>query len=153
MHWQSIFSEDDSAFQALDQLYTQILCCVPTRSRPCLVDILCTVVHFGALSVASIETLLELQPGDVALTLRRVQSLLSVPSDTIHRIFVYHASLIDFLHEAARSGEFCVSNTHRRMNLGRLVLKALSFDSTPMQSQSSLYTLAWCVELPSNKGD
>ncbi|KAJ7194576.1 hypothetical protein GGX14DRAFT_377899, partial [Mycena pura] len=134
MHWQSIPSEDDFPFQALDQLYTQILCCVPTRSRSRLVDILCTVVHFGFLSVASIETLLELQPGDVALTLRRVQSLLSVPLDATKQMFVYHASLIDFLHDTTRSGEFCdcVSTTHQRMNLGRLVLKALSCESTPI---------------------
>ncbi|KAJ7194569.1 hypothetical protein GGX14DRAFT_377923, partial [Mycena pura] len=154
MHWQSIPSEDDSPFQALDQLYTQILCCVPTRSRPRLVDILCTIVHFGSLSVASIETLLELQSGDVALTLRRVQSLLLVPSDTTcwQRISVYHASLIDFLHDAARSGEFCVSNTCLRMNLGRAVLKALSCESTPIQSQWSLYILARCVGRKNSKG-
>ncbi|KAJ7194573.1 hypothetical protein GGX14DRAFT_527473 [Mycena pura] len=171
MHWQSIPSEDDSPFEALDQLYTQILCCVPTRSRRSrLVDILCTVVHFGFLSVANIETLLELQPGDVALTLRRVQSLLSVPSDTTQRIIVYHASLVDFLHDTPRSGEFCVSNTRQRMNLGRFVLKALSCESTPtsitlrpfwewsqgtlpgpsIQSRSSPYRLAWCVEHPSS---
>ncbi|KAJ7206758.1 hypothetical protein GGX14DRAFT_366846 [Mycena pura] len=144
MHWQNTPSDHDSPFQALDQLYTQIFCCVPTRLRPRLVDILCTFVHFGSLSVANIETLLELRPGDVALTLRRVQSLLSVPSDTAQQIIAYHASLTDFLGDAARSGEFCVSNTRCRMNLGCSVLKALSCEST--HNQHSGLQVARCVK-------
>ncbi|KAJ7461897.1 hypothetical protein FB451DRAFT_475304, partial [Mycena latifolia] len=79
-------TECGTPFHALDKLYSQILRDTPFRSH--LLDILCTIVHGSSLrlSIKNIEKLLELDPGDVKLTLRRLQSLLLVPQDDTQSI-------------------------------------------------------------------
>ncbi|KAJ6570441.1 hypothetical protein DFH09DRAFT_1464105 [Mycena vulgaris] len=68
----------NAQFHALDELYLQILRDVPFQSR--IVDILGVIIHESAiLSVpatrVNIEQLLGLDPGDLALALRRLHSL------------------------------------------------------------------------------
>ncbi|KAJ7433086.1 hypothetical protein B0H11DRAFT_2122972 [Mycena galericulata] len=131
----------DRPFEALDQLYLQILSSAPARSR--LLPILCAIIE--GFSSRDIEELLELDPGDVNLTVRRLHSVLKVPSDDSRNILLYHESFRDFVADPARSGEFCVS-TLERMALARSVLKAYShmYDDRPLDRlQSSSQHVAW----------
>ncbi|KAF7362793.1 putative nwd2 protein [Mycena venus] len=122
VNWQSLPVHSDRPFEALDRLYKQILCSVPARPR--LLRILCALDNFPKLLSNDIEQLLELNPGDIGLSLRRLHSVFQVPSDG-SRISVHHASFWDFLHDPSRSGEFCVS-TLQRIELARSVLKTFA---------------------------
>ncbi|KAJ7766455.1 hypothetical protein B0H14DRAFT_2253018, partial [Mycena olivaceomarginata] len=122
VYWQTLPTDSDRPFAALDQLYTQILSCVPGRSR--LIHILTAITHFPRLALGDVERLLGLNPGDVGLSFRRLHSIFDMPSNG--QISVYHASIPDFLGDPTRSGEFCVSILQRRLELARSVLKALS---------------------------
>ncbi|KAJ7435434.1 hypothetical protein FB451DRAFT_272081 [Mycena latifolia] len=100
--------EFESPFEALDQLYIQILSTVPARSRSMLCDILCVVANFQLLP-GDIDRLLGLKPGDVGLILRCLHSVLKSPSK-YHEIGVHHASFLDFLKDPSRSSIFYVLN-------------------------------------------
>ncbi|KAJ7934426.1 hypothetical protein B0H13DRAFT_1591649, partial [Mycena leptocephala] len=97
-------SNSESPFDALNQLYTQILSRVPQRNRAKLCDILCVIVNFR-LCLAHIEQLLGLKPGDVQLILRCLHSVLDIPPDSsLHYVIhVHHASFLDFLRDPQRS--------------------------------------------------
>ncbi|KAJ6566163.1 hypothetical protein B0H19DRAFT_707208 [Mycena capillaripes] len=123
VNWQSLPIHYDRPFEALDQLYKQILCSVPARPR--LLRILCALDNFPKLLSSDIEQLLELNPGDIGLSLRRLHSVFQVPSDG-SRISVHHASFWDFLRDPSRSGEFCVG-AFQRIELARSVLKTFAY--------------------------
>ncbi|KAJ7351477.1 hypothetical protein DFH08DRAFT_694477, partial [Mycena albidolilacea] len=133
IHWQNLPIYSDRPFEALDQLYAQILCAAPARSR--LIRILCVLDNFPDISLREIDHLLQLNPGDARLSLRRLHSIFNVPSNG--DISVYHASIRDFLGDPTRSGEFCVRTLQRRMELARSVLKALSRRYKDSMYQSS----------------
>ena len=60
------------------------------------------------LSASGIEQLLGLKLVDVRLTLRRVHSVINVPSRSSDRLTAHHASFLDFLKEPMRSNIFHV---------------------------------------------
>ncbi|KAJ7799787.1 hypothetical protein B0H13DRAFT_1471315, partial [Mycena leptocephala] len=92
-------------FEALDQLYLYILRSSPARSR--FLPISCVILQVRlTLSLADIEQLVELNAGDVGLALRRLHSVLQVPSVDSRNISVYHASFLDFQGDPNRSDEF-----------------------------------------------
>jgi hypothetical protein len=143
--WQNISTHSDRPFEVLDQLYTQILRVARSRSR--LVRILCVLINFPELSLGEIEQLLQLNPGDVGLSLRRLHSVLQVPSDG-SSISVYHASFRDFLADPVRSNEFWVNTLEQRKELARSVLMALSYvfgNSTDRRLSSRSDHVAWYV--------
>ncbi|KAJ6523663.1 hypothetical protein DFH09DRAFT_937784, partial [Mycena vulgaris] len=129
-----------SPFHALDELYLQILRDVPFQSR--LIDILGVIIHGSAIprlpaTCVNIEQLLGLNPGDLALALRRLHSLLLVPSSETDSISLHHKSFRDFLLDPDRSGKFYVGIE----NLARSVLRALSQSSACVPSTH----VAWYV--------
>ncbi|KAJ7450479.1 NACHT domain-containing protein [Mycena latifolia] len=130
-------TECGTPFHALDKLYSQILCDVPSQSR--MLDILCVIVHGSMLrrSTRDIEKLLGLNLGDVKLTLRRLQSLLLVPQDETDIISLHHKSFPDFLIDPNRSGKFHL----QRKDMARLFLQALSHSPNNGPLRSTL--LAW----------
>ncbi|KAJ7705526.1 hypothetical protein B0H17DRAFT_1126337 [Mycena rosella] len=154
-----------SPFGALDQLYTQILSAVPARPR--LLRILCVIsagLH-SALRVTEIEQLLELRPGDMRLTLRRLQSVIQLPVDdetthfpgTVHnvldgyrdpslRVTVHHASFLDFLCNPTRSRTFYVAGVEHRTDLARQILKALSHLHTDSSFNKNGDHVAWNLD-------
>ncbi|KAJ7195857.1 NACHT domain-containing protein [Mycena rebaudengoi] len=121
----------ESPFSALDQLYTQILSTVPSHHR--LLPILRALEFFDfRLHPDGIEQVLELKPRDVQLILRGLHSVLRIPEpkDDNERwvgISVHHASFRDFLNDQSRSGEFYVGGPQHRVELGKSMLKALSY--------------------------
>ncbi|KAJ7626998.1 hypothetical protein FB45DRAFT_920465 [Roridomyces roridus] len=102
--------EDESPFAALDQLYIQILEAAPARSRQQLLPILSVLALQLGLSVPHIEQLLGLKTGDARLTLRRVHSVIKVPSDpkSSDPLQTHHASFLDFLNDQSRARAFHV---------------------------------------------
>ncbi|KAJ7443544.1 hypothetical protein FB451DRAFT_93029 [Mycena latifolia] len=117
-------NEFSSPFEALDQLYIQILSEVPMQSRPKLCDILCAIANFSLLP-GEIDQLLCLKPGDVWLTVRCLQSVLDMPSKQ-HLVMVHHGSFLDFLKDPGRSSVFQADSRHR-MTIARSVLKVLAY--------------------------
>ncbi|KAJ7450397.1 hypothetical protein FB451DRAFT_1146327 [Mycena latifolia] len=134
-------TECGTPFHALDELYSQILRDTPFQSR--LLDILCVIVHrvMFRLSSVNIEKLLGLDPGDVKLTLRRLQSLLHVPQDD--DISLHHKSFRDFLVDPSRSGKFHLGLKQCK-DLARSILQALS-QSPANKAPPSSTLVAWYV--------
>ncbi|KAJ7908063.1 hypothetical protein B0H13DRAFT_2498837, partial [Mycena leptocephala] len=121
-------TKDHSAlpFKALDELYLQILSGVSTQSRSKLCDILCVIANFS-LELRYIETLLDLESGDVSLILRDLHSVLNIGSED-KGITVHHASFLDFLNDRQRSSTFYIGlDSVHCMNVGCAILKALSW--------------------------
>ncbi|KAJ7735201.1 hypothetical protein B0H16DRAFT_134015 [Mycena metata] len=135
-------ANDDSClpFEALDQLYTQILTGVPARSRAKLCDILCLIANFR-LDLCYIEPLLDLKPCDVRLMLRNLHSVLNIGSDD-EKITVHHASFIDFLRNRQRSSVFYIGpDTEYHMNVACGVLKTFS-----QKLKDPWAEVAWALE-------
>ncbi|KAJ7925053.1 hypothetical protein B0H13DRAFT_2314847 [Mycena leptocephala] len=122
-------TNSEAPFEALDQLYIQILSGVPVQFR----SKLCDILQSGAVGVflvrpLQIDHLLGLQPGDVRLILRSLHSVLYIPSPySEEHIYVYHASFSEFLRDPRRSSMFHLNLEHR-MNVTRAVLKVASDD-------------------------
>lgn len=97
-------SAASSPFSGLDALYTQILSTVPQKHIPYLMSILemSTADNYQR-SLSDFELLLQLQPGDIYIILRRLHSLLAV---TDGMIYPHHASFSDYLENKERSGIF-----------------------------------------------
>ncbi|KAJ7906845.1 hypothetical protein B0H13DRAFT_1619113 [Mycena leptocephala] len=113
-------------FAALDQLYTQILSEVPARPELLkILTVITTKLSFKALSVTFIEQLLELDPGDVRLVLRGLQSVINLLEDD--EISTHHASFPDFLRDPTRAGIFYVGGCQHQTDLSRHIIKAFSY--------------------------
>ncbi|KAJ7434137.1 hypothetical protein FB451DRAFT_1470055, partial [Mycena latifolia] len=136
-------TECGTPFHALDELYSQILCDSPFQS--CMLDILCVIVHGSAfqLSIRNIEELLGLDPGDIKLTLRRLQSLLLVPQDETGIISLHHKSFRDFLINPNRSGKFHL-NPEKCKALAHSILRALSHSPANKAHPSSNH-VGWMI--------
>ncbi|KAJ6532243.1 hypothetical protein DFH09DRAFT_1044209 [Mycena vulgaris] len=113
-----------SPFHALDELYLQILRDAPFQSR--VIAILCVIVHGSILRLSRVnfEKLLGMEPGDLALALRHLHSLVLVPPNR-GKISLHHKSFRDFLLDPNRSGKFHLG-LERRKDLARSILRALS---------------------------
>ncbi|KAJ7028929.1 hypothetical protein C8F04DRAFT_48621 [Mycena alexandri] len=126
-------TQSDAPFEALDQLYHQILSGVPVRFRSQLSDILQCVIYPFDLAPFQIDLLLGLHPGDTRLILRGLHSVLSVSDFEFGTISVYHASFLDFLQDQRRSSGFHVG-LRNRVNVTRAVLVGASKLDNPIVS-------------------
>ncbi|KAF7369162.1 putative nwd2 protein [Mycena venus] len=124
----------DSPFAALDALYTQILLAVPCR--PHFTKILAVIAAKIQLAIGYIDQLLELEPGEVQLTLRGLRSVIGVKKDDDSesndwspesKIMVHHASFYDFLQDPTRARIFYVGSSSLQTDLCCHILKALSY--------------------------
>ncbi|KAJ7839289.1 hypothetical protein B0H13DRAFT_2366889 [Mycena leptocephala] len=107
----------DSAFDALDQLYMNILAIAPRRSE--LIPILCAITNFD-LHPDVLDQVLGLERGDSRLILRGLHSVLEVPPNPYKRFdFIYapHASFLDFLDNEGRSRDFYAGGLNTKMDL------------------------------------
>ncbi|KAJ6482450.1 hypothetical protein C8R45DRAFT_1149759 [Mycena sanguinolenta] len=129
-------SDDELPFAALDLLYTQILSQIPARPR--LLRILTVLTAKLDLSIGHVEQLLGLEPGNVRLTLRGLQSLVGAENPSFmnwsdcddwsseSRIVVHHASFYDFLQNPQQAGNFYVGDGSHKIDLSCRILKAFS---------------------------
>jgi hypothetical protein len=128
----------EAPFEALDQLYIQILSGVPIQFRSKLLDILqCIIISEFKWNPLQIDRLLELRTGDTQLILRCLHSVLNIKKNS--GISIHHASFLDFLKNPQRSSIFHIK-LETCMNVARGVLKALSGD---VYWQDNF----WCVNL------
>jgi hypothetical protein len=117
----------EAPFEALDQLYIQILSGVPVQFCSKLLDILqCMIISRFRWNPLQIDRLLELQTGDTQLILRCLHSVLNIKKNSA--ISMHHASFLDFLENPQRSSIFHIK-LETRMNVAAAVLKALSDDA------------------------
>ncbi|KAJ7027614.1 hypothetical protein C8F04DRAFT_1238035 [Mycena alexandri] len=135
----------DGPFKTLDQLYIHILSSVPLQFHSRLLDILQSVTMGLRLTPGAIDDLFEWPPGDSRLIIRRLHSLLEVPStdnmelphDTTEYTSPRHASLVDFLRDEGRSSTFYL-DLQTRMHVTRAALKTFSDEN---QRPRSLWRL------------
>ncbi|KAJ7699835.1 hypothetical protein B0H14DRAFT_3173945 [Mycena olivaceomarginata] len=132
-------------FQALDQLYTQILSGVPMRYHSRLCDILSVIINYPwQISPEEIDELLGFQSGDASLILRPLHSVLKLPSDK-DNITVHHASFRDFLGSKERSSIYYAGAPERREQLAQSILKALAYTHDDQQKNQARLRLCWSL--------
>jgi hypothetical protein len=102
-----VLSGSSDPFAKLDDLYLQILCRVPAPEY-LLLPILAYVLATS--SIHTIEFDLQLRPGTVRSTLRRMHAVLCIPDSDCEDIKVVHSSFDDFLSNKRRSRQFHVSS-------------------------------------------
>ena len=128
-------SQFSNPFTELDELYQEIFRAV--------VDIPLTSRLLGALlllktplPIASLENLLELQPGDAELALCHLHSVVRIPNDiddhaSGQHIGLYHASLGDFLFDSQRAGVHHIKMDSAHTTLAESCLRILSNQIIP----------------------
>ncbi|KAJ6490914.1 hypothetical protein C8R45DRAFT_195088 [Mycena sanguinolenta] len=119
-------STSGSPFNALDQLYLQIVSGVPHDFHPQLLRIL--VFLKEDLFLNEMGDLLELQTSNLRLILRGLHSVIDIPEDDLDAVSAQHASFLDFLNDPSRSGSFHVDSPQCRTDLAVQLLKILSGD-------------------------
>ncbi|KAF7348919.1 putative nwd2 protein [Mycena venus] len=143
----------ESPFEALDQLYIQILSAVPARRRPHLCDILCVVLHYPLpINVGDMDDLLGLETGQVSLILRPLHSVLRIPSDNDRSmprpgVGVHHASFRDFLGSQERSSIFYASSPQHWARLVCSILRALAYQYENPQTNRDSDSYRWLLLL------
>jgi hypothetical protein len=128
-------SPSGSPFEILDQVYRQILACVPVDFLPQLLGIMQILVAQSHLSfrwpIPCIEQLLELETGDLHLTLRDLHSVIGINSEEC--IYAHHASFVEFANNPSRSGPFCAGSGQCRTMLASRILRAFAYhDDDPL---------------------
>lgn len=140
-------------FAELDHLYHCILCACPYTERflqVLTVTLICTR-QIGSYSyrpcLRDIELLLQLQPGMVAIILRRMRSVLYISTST--HISFYHKSFTDFLFDKERAGNFVVEIKRGNAFIARKLLAFLEgatrADYSEFDSGTSLFSLRSAV--------
>ncbi|KAJ6496324.1 hypothetical protein C8R45DRAFT_985607 [Mycena sanguinolenta] len=115
--------EFNSPFDALDQLYMNILSSSPRQAQ--LLPLLCAIANFDFYP-EMLDQLLGLADGDARLLLRGLHSVLCIPDEAAyysHPISSYHASFLDFLDDPKRAQNFYVGLDQQRINLARSLLR------------------------------
>ncbi|KAJ3555909.1 hypothetical protein NP233_g12096 [Leucocoprinus birnbaumii] len=109
-------SEDPNPLHLLDLLYTRILSDIPSDILPTTQRILAFFMFYsdmmdGPQSLWSQSTFLGLSQADTYSALRRLHSVIVVPSPSeagSSSLKVHHASFTDYLKDSARSGKFAL---------------------------------------------
>ncbi|KAK1217728.1 hypothetical protein PQX77_019600 [Marasmius sp. AFHP31] len=136
-----------SPYRELDALYNAILSANPNRDkvRPVLaVIVILSGLELGyrekvKLTPASIELILGLPSGQVALRLRGMHSVLNIrgPNDGIT---VHHTSFRDYLLDRTRSRHFHIDIDSQRYDIARQWLQNLTTSKILSYSPSQLYS-------------
>lgn len=112
---------DSQPFAELDKLYMHVLS--SCRDRPLLQRILGFPLSRNSTHLYMIEDMLRLQPGQGALTLRGLHSLLFVSHS--RPVEFFHASFGDFLADKHRSQDFHVDRLRWERDILRNVLSSM----------------------------
>ncbi|KAK1218642.1 hypothetical protein PQX77_018670 [Marasmius sp. AFHP31] len=128
-----------SRFHELDTLYLTILKAglAPEKARDVLGAILILADYLEP-TPATIELLLGLRSGQVALTLRRMHSVLHI-NGRADKIQLHHTSFRDFLVEQNRSQDFYIDLTARRPVVAQQWLQGLTTSKMLAYSFDQLY--------------
>lgn len=121
-------------FAELDQLYQRILTACPLRYHPTLLHIFGFILLRNptlekVYDVSLIEALLDLSPGDVAIVLRRLHSILTFRTIGSNRTVRFlHASFGDFIFNEERSGQFFIDRQKENLFLATKCIEHVSDD-------------------------
>ncbi|KAJ3771050.1 hypothetical protein FB446DRAFT_124834 [Lentinula raphanica] len=128
----------DRPFRELDKLYREILSVNPNTQQ--LLQILGTVIVFHEGSVPTMDTveqLLALKPGEVSAALAGMHSLLKADhEEEPGNIKFAHKSLIDFLLDPKRSGQFFIDRPIHHNYMARRCLKLIVDGQCRTQSKA-----------------
>ncbi|KAJ7617903.1 hypothetical protein FB45DRAFT_216065 [Roridomyces roridus] len=144
-------NKDISPFESLDQLYIQILSQVPIRYRSRLLAILSLLFISDwreYLTVSHIAQLLDLEAGDIRLTMRGLHSVFDIDiNNDSNSITPRHASFRDFLHSQERSVDFYIGGPSHRVDAARAMLRVLCCkdlpDETPLRAPNNHRCPSW----------
>ncbi|KAJ7729868.1 hypothetical protein DFH07DRAFT_177458 [Mycena maculata] len=131
---ESVLSLDPRSTAPLDDLYTKILSALakePTQLR--ILHMIWRTSHPDGVEInpEEIDMLLALRPGTSRLILRGLHSLFSVPPvrhqlADLKSVKFLHASFADYLRDAHRSGQWCVSVPWLRSDYLHSMIRMLS---------------------------
>ncbi|KXN82499.1 hypothetical protein AN958_02350 [Leucoagaricus sp. SymC.cos] len=96
----------------LDALYIRVLSSIPEDLYPTTAHILFEVSRPGRSPFLLLANFLGLAQNKAYSALRKLHSLLSIPSPKdaeYDRVLVYHASFTDFVRDSNRSGRYCMT--------------------------------------------
>ena len=120
---------EESPFAELDALYRQIFSSVASFN---VTDILETLSVFFLVdaecvekSPRAIEQILSFNPGRVRIILSDLHSAVGLPEEDDGPIKVFHASLIDFLLDRTRSGDYHIDVNAAHASITRHLLKSI----------------------------
>ncbi|KAJ6495230.1 hypothetical protein C8R45DRAFT_164489 [Mycena sanguinolenta] len=120
-------NDSESPFQALDQLYLQILHEVPKQNRSRLLDALFCISNYAErMHIKTMQRLVDFEPGGLSEILRPLHSLLNFNRDSIS---LHHASFHDFLNTEERSSIFYVGSLAYHTKFAHAVLRELAHTS------------------------
>ncbi|KIM47081.1 hypothetical protein M413DRAFT_269136 [Hebeloma cylindrosporum] len=121
--------DKDTPFTELDALYRQIFHSVPNFNVKDILEVLAVFFLADAECVEKsprgIERFLSLSPGRVRILLGDLHSAVGLPEEDDGPIGVFHASLIDFLLDCTRSGEYYIDVKAAHASITRRLLMSI----------------------------
>ena len=132
----TVTPDEESPFAELDSLYREILSAVADFNVKDILEALAIFfladVRCVEKSPGAIERFLSFSPGWVRIILSDLHSAIGLPEQDDKPIRVFHASLIDFLLDRARSGEYYIDVKVAHASITRRLIKSI------MQGEGSL---------------
>ena len=121
--------DEESPFAELDALYRQIFSAVASFNVKDILEALSIFFLADSMIVKKsprdIERFLSFSPGRVQIILSDLHSVIGLPEEDNGPIRVFHASLIDFLLDRARSGDFYIDAEAVHASITRRLFKSI----------------------------
>jgi hypothetical protein len=122
--------DEESPFAELDALYCQMFSAVATVNVEDTLEVLSILfladIKYVEKSPRAIERFLTYNPGRVRIILSDLHSAVGLPEEDDGPIRVFHASLIDFLLDRARSGNYYIDANAAHSSITRCLLKSIT---------------------------
>lgn len=122
--------DEESPFAELDALYRQMFSAVATINVKDTLEVLSILfladIKYVKKSPRAIERFLTYNPGRVRIILSDLHSAVGLPEEDDGAIRVFHASLIDFLLDRARSGNYYIDANAAHSSITRCLLKSIT---------------------------
>ena len=121
--------DEESPFAELDALYRQIFSAVANFNIKDILEALSIFFLVDAKCIEksprAIERFLSFSPGRVRIILSDLHSAVGLPEEDDGPIRVFHASLIDFLLDRARSGDYYIDVYAAHASITRRLIKSM----------------------------
>ena len=122
--------DEESPFAELDAFYRQIFSAVANFNVKDILEVLSILFLADAecieKSPRAIERFLSFSPGRVRIILSDLHSAVGLPEEDAGPIRVFHASLIDFLLDPARSGDYHIDVKVTHASITRRLIKSIT---------------------------
>jgi hypothetical protein len=123
--------DEESPFAELDALYRQLFSAIASVNVKNVLEILSVLflAEFVEKSPRAIEHFLHHDPGAVRIILSDLHSAFGLPEEDEEPIRVFHASLIDFLLDRARSGDYHIDAKAAHASITKRLLESIMQDT------------------------